>query len=425
MSYRYIIAFSFILALCAIIDLYTWYGLKKTVGRKYFKFFKWFIPLSTFLFFVGFIINIYRGGQGIHNANYFLNILTGFTFGVFLAKLLIASPFLIEDIFRVPIFLYRKIFVKNDAIQPLMPGRRKFVRNIALSLAAIPLTGTLYAITRGKYNYQVRNIKIPFPDLPPDFHGYKIVHFTDFHAGSFDSYNAVANGLALINEQEPDAVVFTGDLVNNRSAEVDPYLGLLQEISAKDGKFAVLGNHDYGEYMPFPTEDDKKANFEHLLNSYEWSNFQLLRNENIVIQRGRQKLIIAGVENWGNPPFPQYGDLDKALKDTTDKDFKILLSHDPDHWQGQIIDHPKNIQLTLSGHTHGAQFGIEIPNWRWSPVKYRYKNWLGHYQIKNNHLYVSKGFGFLGFPGRIGMYPEIVVIELQNEKMARTEASLT
>lgn len=418
MSYRYIIAFTFILGICTLLDLYTLYGLKKTVGRKYFKLIKWLIPLSTILFFVSFIANIYRGGQGIHNASYFLNILTGFTFGVFIAKLLIASPFLLEDVVRIPIYINRRIFHKKYSITPLMPERRKFVRNLALALAAIPITGTLYAITRGKYNYQIKKIQLSFSDLPSDFDGYKIVHFTDFHAGSFDNFDAVANGLALINEQAPDLVVFTGDLVNNRAIEVDPYIELLRKISAKDGKFAILGNHDYGEYMPFTSEEDKAANFEHLLNSYQLSNFQLLRNESTTIQRGDKKLTLAGVENWGNPPFPQYGDLDTALQDTTGSDFKVLLSHDPDHWQGQIIDHPKNVQLTLSGHTHGAQFGVEIPNWRWSPVKYRYKNWLGHYKQNNKSLYVSKGFGFLGFPGRIGMSPEIVVIELKNERVS-------
>lgn len=411
MSYRYIIAFSVIIGFCTILDVYTWHGLKRTTSKRVFTFFKWFIPVTTLLFFLGFIISLYRGGQGIHNANYLLNILIGFTFGVFLAKLLIAAPFILEDVVRYSIGLVK--WIKKEKRGNRVPSRRKFVRNISLSLAAIPLTGTLYAITRGKYNFQVKHRKLTFKRLPASFSGLRIVQFTDFHAGSFDDEKAVEEGLKLINEQNPDIVVFTGDLVNNRAVEVAPYLEFLAQIKAKVGKYAILGNHDYGEYMPFPTEEEKQQNFEDLCAYHEKAGFKLLRNESVRLRSGNEEIVLGGVENWGNPPFPQYGDLDETFKSASSNEFKVLLSHDPDHWDAQIRKFEKHIDLTLSGHTHGAQFGVSIPGWKWSPVKYRYKRWLGKYIEDERVLYVSKGFGFLGFPGRIGMSPEIVVIDLK------------
>lgn len=414
MSYRYVIAFSVIIGLLVILDLYTWHGLKKTVSKKVFQFFKWFIPITTFLFFLGFILNIFRADQGVYNASYLINITTGFTFGVFIAKLLIALPFIIEDLIRYSVFLFRKLFSVNKEHQKgkILPSRRTFVRNVALSMAAIPLSGTIYAITRGKYNFQIKKTPLSFAHLPKAFNGLKIVQFSDFHAGSFDDYEAVKAGLSLINEQQPDVILFTGDLVNNRAVESEIFVEILKELKAPYGKYAILGNHDYGEYMSFPDTVAEKDNWDKLIEVFKRTGFNLLRNENISLEREGAKIDLVGVENWGNPPFPQYGDLDKATQGLDEDRFTILMSHDPDHWDEQIRFHPKRFDLTLSGHTHGAQFGVDIPGWKWSPVKYRYKRWLGLYKEDNQFLYVSKGFGFLGFPGRIGMSPEIVVFEL-------------
>lgn len=414
MSYRYIIAFSVITGIFILLDIYTWHGLKKTVSRRVFIFFKWFIPVTTILFFLGFILNIYRGVQGIHNAHYLLNIITGFTFGVFVAKLIIASPFLIEDIVRYTISIIRRI-TKNKKTGQYLPSRRVFVRNISLSLAAVPVVGTIYAITYGKYNFQVRNIPLSFKDLPPQFDGLKVLQFSDFHAGSFDDISAVRQGLSLINRENPDVIVFTGDLVNNRAVECEPYIDMLKDLEAPFGKYAILGNHDYGEYMPFSTEDEKNENWNQLINMFDRSGFKLLMNENTQLKKEGAEIDLIGVENWGNPPFPQYGDLNDATSGLSNKNFSILLSHDPDYWDHEIRHNPKNINLTLSGHTHGAQFGVDIPGWKWSPVKYRYKRWLGLYKEADQYLFVNKGFGFLGFPGRIGMSPEIVVFELKRE----------
>lgn len=412
MSYRYIIAFSVITLLCVLLDIYTWRGLQKTVSKKLFRFFRWFIPVSTFLFFVVFILNIYRAGQGIFNASYLLNIVFGFTFGVFLAKLLIAAPFLLEDFVRYPILIARKL-KKIKRNKPAMPSRRRFVRNISLSLAAIPLSGAIYAITRGKYNYQVKELTLAFDDLPKEFDGFKIVQFSDFHAGSFDDDVQVKRGLALINEANPDLIVFTGDLVNNRPQEAEPFIEMLSELDAPYGKYSILGNHDYGDYMPFDSDEARTLNRAHLEKIHVQCGFDLLNNETRIIQKDNASIALLGVENWGNDPFPKYGDLDKVTKGLENQQFSILLSHDPDHWEYLAKDYPNKFHLTLSGHTHGAQFGVDIPGWKWSPVQYRYKRWLGLYEFKKQYLFVSKGFGFLGFPGRIGMSPEIVVFKLK------------
>ncbi len=414
MSYRYIIVFSFITLLCALLDIYTWRGLQKTVSKRVFRFFKWFIPVTTFLFFLGFILTIYRAGQGIYNAHYLLNIMTGFTFGVFLAKLLIAAPFLIEDLFRYPVYIFRKI-KKEKRNEPAMPSRRRFVRNISLSLAAIPLSGTIYAITRGKYNYQVKELTLFFDDLPLEFDGFKIAHFSDFHAGSFDDLEQVRGGLQLISEGNPDMIVFTGDIVNNRPQEALPFVEMLQELKAPYGKYSILGNHDYGDYMPFENDEERKKNRAQLEGIHRDAGFDLLNNTRRTIQKGTDSISLLGVENWGNDPFPKYGDLDTVTDGLSEKEFKILLSHDPDHWEYVTKDHQQHIHVTLSGHTHGAQFGVDIPGWQWSPVKYRYKRWLGLYEHNNQFLFVSKGFGFLGFPGRIGMSPEIIQFTLKKK----------
>lgn len=414
MGMRHLIAFSVILGLLLILDVYTWQGLKRTVGRRVFKFFKWFIPITTFLFFAGFMIALFRSNNGIHNGNYLLNLITGFTFGVFIAKLIIALPFLIEDLVRFTLYIFKRFKAhKTDHVK--IPSRRKFVRNIALSVAAIPLAGTIYAITRGKYKFHVKRMTLHFDDLPASFDGVKIAQFSDFHAGSFDSVSAVRDGLALINQEKPDIITFTGDLVNNRSVECAPYEPMLKALKAPMGKFAVRGNHDYGDYKPFLTRQEEKENLENFERIFKDADFKLLDNETYTLTKNNESLHLVGVENWGNPPFPRYGDLNKAVEGLPKNDFSILLSHDPDHWEYEARLHKKKFHLTLSGHTHGSQFGVDIPGFKWSPVKYKYKRWMGLYKEDNQYLYVSKGFGFLGFPGRFGIYPEIVIIELKQK----------
>ena len=407
MSYRYILLFSFMLAIFSVLDIYIWRSLKKTINPKVFKYVKWVIPLTTVLFFTGFMSNLIRSANGIMNANYALNLMVGFSFGAFIAKLLMAIPFLLEDIKRYPLFMFKWI-VKKQPRKESMPERRKFVRNISLGVASVPFLGTIYGITAGKYNYQLKRVPLTFSNLPKSFNGLKIVQFSDFHSGSFDDYEAVRKGLSYINERKPDIILFTGDLVNNRAGESKPFMDMLRELEAPLGKFAVLGNHDYGDYVPYNSDQERIVNMKSLFDVFEYTGFDLLNNENRQIEKNGEVIDIIGVENWGQDPFPQYGDLNKATKDLPKDRFSILLSHDPDHWEYEARDFDHSFALTVSGHTHGAQFGVEIPGWEWSPVQYRYKRWMGLYKEKDQYLFVSKGFGFLGFPGRVGMSPEVI-----------------
>lgn len=407
MSYRYIILFSLMLAIFAVLDIYIWRSLRRTIKPSIFKIVKWFIPFTTLLFFAGFFSNLVRAANDVMNASYFINIIVGFSFGVFVAKLLMAIPFLIEDIRRFPLFFFNW-GVRQRPRKESMPDRRRFVRNISLGVASVPFFGTIYGITVGKYDFQFKKIPLKSKRLPKSFDGLKIIQFSDFHAGSFDDFEAVRKGLSIINERNPDLILFTGDLVNNRAGESKPFVDMLSLLEAQYGKYAVLGNHDYGDYVPFESELERAKNMQSLFEVFETTGFDLLTNENRQIVKNGESINLIGVENWGQDPFPQYGDLNKATEGLSQENYTILLSHDPDHWEYEARDFPHVFDLTLSGHTHGAQFGVEIPGWEWSPVKYRYKRWMGLYQEKDQHLFVSKGFGFLGFPGRVGMSPEIV-----------------
>src|SRR5690625_969047 len=319
-----------------------------------------------------------------------------------------------EDIVRFIKALFAK---RTKSTKPLhLPSRRKFISQLALGLAAIPFSSMLYGMFKGKYDFRVLSYELEFDDLPEAFDGYKITQVSDIHCGSFDNREKVAYGVDLIKEQNSDAIVFTGDLVNNLSNELEDWKDLLGSISAPDGVFSVLGNHDYGDYYRWDNEADKKENFAQIKKLQTEMGWDLLLNENRKIERDGQYLNIVGVENWGNGRFPKYGDEDKAAGDLTAEDFKILLSHDPSHWHEKIQNDNRNYQLTLSGHTHGMQFGVEIPGVvKWSPVKYRYKYWAGVYKVHGRYINVNRGFGYLGYPGRVGIWPEISVIRLKKK----------
>lgn len=412
---RYLLFILIILGITIAMDVYLWYGLRATIKRKRFVLYRWFIPLTTFVLILSVGIQIYRISNGQFNSTTLLNLTFGASLGVFAAKILLSLLFLLEDIFRFSFFVKSKAIPNHKHKEPSF-GRRKFVRNISLGLASVPLLGSIYAITKGKYNFHVKKLDLFLKRLPSSFNGLKVVQFSDFHSGSFDDIKKVEAGLALINEIEPDIILFTGDLVNNRSVEAHPYINLLKNLKAKYGKFAVLGNHDYGEYIPFDNVENQQKDRNEMIRNFKRIGFQLLRNKSIQIDNGKDHIDLIGVENWGKKPFPQYGDIDLAIKGLQEEQFNIVMSHDPDHWEYVLREHPKHFDLTLSGHTHGFQMGVQIPGWKWSPAQYRYKRWLGHYSVNQQHLFVSKGFGFLGFPGRIGMPPEIVSFRLYQDK---------
>lgn len=294
-----------------------------------------------------------------------------------------------------------------------LAGRRAFISKLALGLAALPFASLLYGVFKGKYNYKVLKYQLSFKDLPEAFDGVTISHITDIHSGSFDNKEKIQYGVDLINEQESDMILFTGDIVNNFAHEMDDWISMFSELKAPMGKYSILGNHDYGDYSDWKTPEDKKANFQAVKDIHPKLGFELLLNENRYIEKDGERIALVGVENWGKG-FNKAGDLQLASKGVQQDDFKILLSHDPSHWEYKVKQDVFNYQLTLSGHTHGLQFGIEIPGWiKWSPSKYVYKQWAGLYKEFDRYINVNRGFGYHAFPGRVGIWPEITVIELK------------
>lgn len=317
-----------------------------------------------------------------------------------------------EDLFRIIMAAYHKLF--GGAAEFSLPGRRRFISLMALGIASLPFGALLYGMYRGKYRYRVLKYDLEFKELPEAFHNYTITQISDVHSGSFDNRNKVEYGVNLIKEQKSDVIMFTGDLVNDRTTEMLPWVDLFSTIQAPDGVFSILGNHDYGDYAYWNTEEEKAQNLEDLKNLQREMGFDLLLNEHRYLTRGDDRIALIGVENWGRGGFKKAGDLSKATAGIQENDFKILLSHDPSHWEDRVIHDKLHYHLTLSGHTHGMQFGVEIPGWvKWSPVKWRYKYWAGIYEELGQFINVNRGFGFLGYPGRVGIWPEITVIRLR------------
>ncbi len=283
---------------------------------------------------------------------------------------------------------------------------------VGLISGFLPFFIIMYAIGKSVYHFKVYKLRLAFDSLPASFKGLRIVQISDAHLGSFNfKYHIVERAFKKINNLKPDIIVFTGDLVNNYAWELEGWSQVFKKLVAPLGKFAVLGNHDYGDYSEWTQKTEKQENFESIIHFFKKIDFYLLRNEAIKINRGQEEIALLGVENWGKPPFKQYGDLKKALDGVPVHLFKILLSHDPSHWDEEVVV-DTNIALTLSGHTHGAQAGIQYKARAWSPIKYKYKHWAGFYQKDNQLLYVNRGLGWLGFPGRVGMRPEITFFEL-------------
>jgi hypothetical protein len=325
-----------------------------------------------------------------------------------LPKLFILLFLLVDDILRLLQFGFQYATDNNSHY----PERRKFLSIMGLGLAGVFSALFIDGLAFGKYRHKVRRVKLKIANLPVSFKGYKIIQISDVHSGSFQHPGKLQHAIDLINEQNADLVLFTGDLVNTYSEEFKPFIPLFKSIKSKDGKFSVFGNHDYGDYTTWKSIHDKQNNLERLEDYEKAAGFDLLKNEHRVIEKNGEKLYILGVENWGLPPFPQYGDLDKAVENVPNDAVKILMSHDPTHFDEVVKKHPSNVILTLSGHTHGMQFGLDLKNIKWSPVQYRYSKWADLYESEGKYLYVNRGFGVLGFPGRVGVLPEITLFEL-------------
>jgi predicted MPP superfamily phosphohydrolase len=340
----------------------------------------------------------------------------GFFISLFVFQMIITLILLSEDVFRIPQTIYA-YFSKFPGQTEFAPARRAFVSKLAIGIASIPLVSLLYGMYLGKYNYKVLKYTLTFDDLPEAFDGFTLTQISDLHSGSFDNVEKVNYGIDLVNQQNSDVIFFTGDLVNNKTAEVLPWMEHFSKLSAPYGVYSVLGNHDYGDYTQWNTNDEKSNNFRTLCDVQKEMGWDLLLNESRFIEKSGERIALVGVENWGMGGFKRAGDLNKSLAQVSDSDFKILLSHDPSHWEAEVLPHPYKIHLTLSGHTHGMQFGIDIPGWfKWSPVQWRYKQWAGLYEQNQQHINVNRGFGFLAYPGRVGMWPEISVITLKRAK---------
>ena len=346
----------------------------------------------------------------------FRNTLFACIAGLFFAKVIACTVFLVDDIRRGVQWVAGKIFFSKTEGEGYQAGE-KISRSIFLSwigmLMGAGLFGSLVYGFGNKYRYQLRRIQLAFEKLPASFKGLKLVHISDIHAGSFTDKNAVRNGVEKIIKEKPDIILFTGDLVNDRSTEMDSFIEIFKELKAPLGVYSILGNHDYGDYTKWDSEIEKRANMDRLKQIHAELGWRLMLDEHTQLERNGDKISLIGVENIsGKRGFRSYGNLSKAYDGIDDSHFKILMSHDPSHWDAEVITNFPGIDLMLSGHTHGFQFGVEIPGFKWSPVQYVYKQWAGLYEVGKQQLYINRGFGFLAYPGRVGILPEITVIEL-------------
>lgn len=394
----------FLLGVFLLLEAYVYQAFKTVYSNQNARFIYWIPTILIYTFLIYSVVTFNRGSHKYLNFQIVFSVILIFV----LPKILVAIFLLIEDIIRLLNFGYNYVATENHNY----PSRRKFISLVGLGSGAVLAAMVLDGIVFGKYRHKARIVKLKLKNLPASFKGYKIVQISDVHSGSFQNPKKLQHAIDLINEQKADLVLFTGDMVNNYADEFIPFIDLFSQIKGKDGKFAVLGNHDYGEYGEWKNEEERRNNIPLLVDYEKKAGFQILRNESKIIERNGEKLYILGVENWGIPPFPQFGDLDKATQNVPLEACKILMSHDPSHFDAIVKNHPKDIQLTLSGHTHGMQFGIDLKNFRWSPVKYKYPKWADLYQSGDKYLYVNRGFGVIGYPGRVGVFPEITVFEL-------------
>jgi len=398
----------FILIYLAV-DLYAFQAVRSLIKNQ------WIYGLYAVVSLLVLGLFVYALSSGEARTNPKMMYIFGFFLAIFIPKLFVIIFMFGEDVVRLFVGLFAKIGGNETGFY--LPSRRKFVSSIALGLAAIPFSTLLFGMIKGKYNYKVLQYALEFDDLPESFDGFTITQISDIHSGSFDNEEKIAHGIELINKQESDVILFTGDLVNNVASEMDRWKDLFGSLTAKEGVFSVLGNHDYGDYVAWKTQEEKLANLETLKSLQRNMGWDLLLNEHRTLERNGESIKLIGVENWGAGGFKKAGDLNMACEGVSTSDFKVLMSHDPSHWQEQVKQDDRNIHLTLSGHTHGMQFGIEIPGWfKWSPIKYRYENWAGIYEEFGRYINVNRGFGFLGYPGRVGIWPEVTVITLKKKR---------
>jgi len=403
---RWIFPLIIVTILIVLIEIYTFQAFKTISKNKLGRFLFLGISMVAYLYA---IITIFTYDRSNGQTPQF-QMAMGVLLTVSIPKLVVICILFGEDMYRGVLKLISAI---SSGETKSLVGRRKFISQIALGLAAIPFVSFIYGIVQGKYNYKVLKYQLTFKDLPAAFDGFTITQISDIHSGSFTNKEKIKYGVDLINQQKSDIMLFTGDIVNNKADEMDNWMDVFDKLEAKEGKYSILGNHDYGDYMDWDNAQDKKDNFQKVKDIHQKIGFDLLLDEHRYLEKDGQKIALLGVENWGKG-FNQAGDLKRAAAGVHQEDFKILMSHDPSHWEEKVKKDSFNYQLTLSGHTHGLQMGIEIPGWfKWSPSKYVYKQWAGLYEEAGRFINVNRGFGYHAFPGRVGIWPEITVIELK------------
>lgn len=376
------------------------------LDRSQMKWFNWIWWGATI------IVYMLLFGSRIFSNNYARNIFVNIFFMILIAKLVIMLTFLITVFVQWISGIFRAAEAKPE-VGDL--SRRRFASKLALGVAAIPLGTMVWGIARTAYDFKIHRPKIKFPNLPKAFDGLKIAQISDIHTGSLQGNHQLQKAIDLVMAEKPDVIFFTGDIVNNRTDEAFPYIPILSQLSAPLGVYSILGNHDYGDYEQWNSPKAKAENMQQMYDLHRKLGWRLLLNENVIFEREGEKIAVLGIENWGgNLNFPKYGKLTEAVKNTEEIPFKILLSHDPSHYAIEVKDKYKDIDLTLAGHTHGFQFGVEIPGFKWSPSQYVYPQWAGLYPNGAQYLYVNRGLGCLGYMGRIGIRPEITVITLLN-----------
>lgn len=391
----------------SILDIYIYKALRHIYGNSnQWLFYKFFFILSIILFVGGIAIAFITHNYWNGITPLIVNILIGAAFAVIISKLIYASVLLSEDIFR-----YGYSIIKNQSLDSL-PDRHSVVNIINFAFAVFIFFAVIYGTIIGKYHFKIHKQIVYFNNLPDSFNGMRVVQISDIHCGSFDNPEKVKYGVSLINDLKPDLILFTGDFVNSRSSEAIPYIDIFSKLEAKEGMYCVIGNHDYAHYSKMSPREQVQDLLK--LKTYlQRIGFDVLDNENVKLKRYEDSIYIVGVENWGKPPFPQHGDLQSAIDGIPDDAFSILLSHDPSHWDEKVLPDLHFVELTLSGHTHGMQFGIDLPFFQWSPVQWKYPRWAGLYEESGKYLYVNRGFGFIGMPARVGVRPEITLIELR------------
>lgn len=404
-----ILFFSVVFSVYGAIEFYGWQSIKTIVKVENIQTAKWLywgLTAVLFVLFASYRPFLYK----------YLPKTIGIYFSVLFVVLLLSKLVVLLFLFPEDVVRFFKFVASKFSAAPVTPAsgisRSEFLSKLALVTAAIPAGTLIYGVVANAYNYQFKKVSIKFPNLPEAFNGFKIIQLSDIHSGSFTKTEPIEKVIEKINKLNADVIMFTGDLVNNTSDEMDAYMHVFDKLKARHGVFSIAGNHDYGDYVSWDTPEAKKANFEKFIGIHKNLGWDLLLNEHRVIERNGQMISIIGIENWGGGRFAKYGKLDVAHRGTEAIPFKILLSHDPSHWDAQVLPAYGDIDLMLSGHTHGAQFGIENKWLKWSPSQYIYKQWAGLYNVGKQYLYVNRGFGFLGYPGRVGILPEVTEITL-------------